>query len=159
MVNQTTCDDRVEREVWLTVIGGKAVNDVQVLPESILVLLGAENRSHLRSSLADPRDVILTKEQVMWTHFARDGQTFLLCHTDDGNLKNKGKERNSRQAQLTRQVAPPSSHLLLPGYVADMDGFLVELCHEDDSCRGPTFSVHTYWSSLWPLGKMLHSEG
>ena len=40
-----------------------------------------------------------------------------------------------------------------------MDGFLVELSHENDSCRGPTFSVHTYRPSLWPLGKVLNSHG
>ena len=54
-------------------IGGKAVDDVQVLPESVLVLFGTENRSYLSAPFADPWDVIFTEEQVMRTHFARDG--------------------------------------------------------------------------------------
>ena len=39
-----------------------------------------------------------------------------------------------------------------------MDGLLVELRHEDDSCRCTTFSVHTYGSSLWPLSKVLYNS-
>ena len=68
-------------------ICGKAVDNVQILPESFLVLLRDKNWPHLRSPLTNVRNIIFTEEQVMGTHFTRDRKTLLLGNTDYGNLK------------------------------------------------------------------------
>ena len=83
-------------------IRGKAVDDVQALPEGILVLLGAEHRPHLSSPLANPWDVILTKEEVMRTHLASDGQPLLLGNTDYRNLEEKIVATHSQQINSRR---------------------------------------------------------
>ena len=48
-----------------------------------------------------------------------------------------------------------TSDLFLPCHVANVDWFLVELSHENDSCCSPALCVHTYWPTFGPLGKML----
>ena len=70
-----------------TMICGKAVDNVQVLPESLLVLLRYKNWPHLRPPLTNARNVIFTEEQVMGTHFTRDWKTLLFGNTNYSNLK------------------------------------------------------------------------
>lgn len=67
-------------------VRGKAVNDVQVLPESLHVLAGSQHGSYLRSSKADLGHVVFTQEQVVRCHLARDLDTLLLGGADDQNL-------------------------------------------------------------------------
>ena len=70
-----------------TMICGKAVDNVQILPESFLVQLRDKNWPHLRPPLTNTRNIIFTEEQVMGTHFTCDRKTLLLGNTDYGNLK------------------------------------------------------------------------
>lgn len=72
-----------------TVICGKAIDDVQVLPECFLVLLGAQHWSHLRSALADAGNIVLTEKQVVGGHLTSDGKSFLFGNADNGNLQQK----------------------------------------------------------------------
>lgn len=73
----------------LTVVCGKAVNDVQVLPESLHVLTGSQHGSDLRSSNADICHVVLTQKQVVRCHLTRHLDTLLLGCADDQNLRKK----------------------------------------------------------------------
>ena len=73
-----------------TVVGSKAVDDIQVLPECHLVFLRAEPWSHLRPSLPDPGDVLVTEEEVVGTHLAGHVDTLLLGNADYSNLEGGG---------------------------------------------------------------------
>lgn len=77
---------------WLpTVVCGKAVDDVQVFPESLHVLICSQHGSDLRSSIADLWHVFLTEEEMMRRHLTRDLDALLFCRSDDQNLKKKEK--------------------------------------------------------------------
>ncbi len=74
--------------MWLlTVICGKAVDDVQVLPQSLHVLVCSQHGSYLSSSIADRCHVFLTKEEVMRRHLTCDLNALLLRRSDDQDLK------------------------------------------------------------------------
>lgn len=80
---------------WLpTVVCGKAVDDVQVFPESLHVLVCSQHGSDLRPSIADLWHIFLTEEEMMRCHLTRDLDALLLCCSDDQNLKKK-KEKFS----------------------------------------------------------------
>lgn len=74
---------------FLTVVGGEAVDDVQVFPESLHVLVGPQHGSDLRSSVADLCHVILAKEEVMRRHLTCDLDALLLRRPDDQDLEKK----------------------------------------------------------------------
>ena len=74
----------------LTVISSKAVDDVHVLPESVLVVLGAEYWPHLCPALPNVWDVILTEEEMVGGHLTGYRQTILLSNTDYSHLGGKG---------------------------------------------------------------------
>lgn len=78
--------------MWLlTVVCGEAVDDVQVFPQSLHVLVGSQHGSDLRSAVADLRHVFLAEEEVMRSHLACDLDALLLRRSDDEDLK-KGEE-------------------------------------------------------------------
>lgn len=80
--------------MWLlTVVGGEAVNDVQVFPQSLHVLVGSQHGSDLRSPIADLCHIFLTKEEVMRRHLTCDLDALLLRRSDDQDLKKKKKKR------------------------------------------------------------------
>ncbi len=67
-------------------ISSKAVNNVHILPESILVIFRAEHRPDLCPSLANVRDVLITEEEMVRGHFTRHREIFLFGSTNDCNL-------------------------------------------------------------------------
>lgn len=76
--------------VWLlTVVCGEAVDDVQVLPQGLHVLVCSQHGTDLRSSFADLPHVFLTQEEVMRCHLTGDLDALLLCCSDDQDLGNK----------------------------------------------------------------------
>ena len=70
-----------------TVVSGKAVNDVHVVPQRLSVLLGYEHRSDLSPAGADPRQILRREEEMMWRRLARHRPTLLLRGADHCNLK------------------------------------------------------------------------
>lgn len=73
----------------LTVIGGEAVNDVNVLPQSLLVLSRYQAWPDLTSTLTYPVKVIRGQEKVVWGHLTSYSQSSLLGCFYDQYLKEK----------------------------------------------------------------------
>lgn len=76
----------------LTVVGGKAVDDVQVFPQRLHVLPGSQHGSDLCSPIADVRDVVLAQKEVMRRHLTGDLDALLLGSTDDHNLRGRDEK-------------------------------------------------------------------
>ena len=55
-------------------VGGEAVNHVQVLPEGVLVYLGAQYRADFGKASTDVGDVVLGEEEVVRGNLAGDRQ-------------------------------------------------------------------------------------
>ena len=86
-------------------VGGEAVDDVQVFPESLHVLSCSQHGSDLRPSVADVLHVFLAKEEVMRCHLTCDLDAFLLRRSDDQDLKKqKVKSLIMSTAELQRLV-------------------------------------------------------
>lgn len=68
-------------------VSGKAVNNVQVLPQCFLVFLRAEDWSHLSPPLTNGGDVILREKEVVRTNLTRHWKTLLLRKTNYEDLK------------------------------------------------------------------------
>ena len=73
-------------------VGGKAVNDVHVVPERLLVVTGDEAGPDLCPAGADPTSVLVTEEEVVGADLAGHGNTLLLGNPDDGNLPQRERE-------------------------------------------------------------------
>ena len=63
-------------------VGGEAVDDVHVLPECFLILLGAQDGSHLCTTLPQERNIICREEEMVGTYFAGNVDSLLLHCTD-----------------------------------------------------------------------------
>lgn len=70
-------------------ICGKAVNDVNVLPQSLLILSSYQARPDLTSTLTYPIKVVRGQEQVVRGHFTGYSQSSLLGCFYDQYLKHK----------------------------------------------------------------------
>lgn len=117
----------------LTVVRGEAVDDVQVLPQRLHVLAGAQHGPHLRPAAADVGHVLLAQEKVVRRHFARHLDALLLGRPDDQDL-------------------------LLFGHVADVDGPLVQLSHHQDGGHRLLLGVGHDGQVLGPLLKVLRIQ-
>lgn len=163
---------------------GEAVDNVQVLPQRIHVLPGAQHGSHLRSPIADLRQVVVAQEQVVRCHLARHLDALLLGGPDDQDLSVKGGEGEKKAApedqfyfrfslrkiffvpslltQVLQVLCPmkrkASSYLLLLGHVADVHRSLVELSHHQDGGHRLLLSVCHDGKMLGPLLKVLPGE-
>lgn len=73
----------------LTVVRGKAVDDVQVFPESLHVAARSQHGPDLRSAVSDLRHVFLAEEEVMRGHLACDLDAPLLRCSDDKDLQKR----------------------------------------------------------------------
>lgn len=73
----------------LTMICGKAVNDVNVLPQSLLILSCYQARPDLTSTLTYPIKVVRGQVQVVRGHFTGYSQSSLLGCFYDQYLKHK----------------------------------------------------------------------
>ena len=69
-----------------TVVSGKAVNYVHVVPQRLSVLLGYKHRSDLSPAGADPRQILRREEQMMRRRLARHRPALLLRGADHRNL-------------------------------------------------------------------------
>lgn len=67
-------------------VGGKAVDDVHVVPERLHVLAGAQLRPHGRTALPEAPQVVLAQEEVMRGHLARHRDPPLLGRLDQEDL-------------------------------------------------------------------------
>lgn len=67
-------------------ICGKDVNNIDVVPECLLVLLGDDHGSYLTPGVANTVEVILCEEQVMWAGLACHSLTLLLGCLDHQDL-------------------------------------------------------------------------
>jgi len=72
-----------------TMISGKTINIVQVLPESILVCTGAQSWPHLTPPWPFTNRVILTEEEMVRTSFTCHLQSLYLSFPDQQYLKGK----------------------------------------------------------------------
>ena len=84
-------------------VSGKAVDDVDVIPEGVLVVTATQSRAYLTPPTANARDIVLAEEEVVGTHFTRDLQTPLLGKTDYSNLEEAGEREGRATAILSRQ--------------------------------------------------------
>lgn len=147
------------RRVGLTVVRGEAVDDVQVLPESLHVLAGPQHGPHLRSAVADLCHVVLAEEEVMRCHLTRDLDALLLRRSDDQDLKKEFMKPFSIR-NLNYPPFPFGSvlHLLLLGHVADVNRPPVELRHHEDRGDRLLLGVSDDGELLGPLLEVLHTE-
>jgi len=72
------------------VISSEAIDNVQIVPKSLLVLLSSQSGPHLALLDADPVQVVLAEKQMVRAHFARNRQS--LRNTKYAN-------RNSRETE------------------------------------------------------------
>lgn len=70
----------------LTVVGCEAVNDVQVFPEGLHVLPGAQHGADLCPAAPDVHHVLLTQEEVVGRYLTRHLDALLLGCADDQDL-------------------------------------------------------------------------
>ena len=73
-----------------TVVSGKAVNDVHVVPQCLSIIFGYEHRSDLSPAGADPRQILRRQEQMMRRHLARHRPTLFLRGPDYRDLNQTG---------------------------------------------------------------------
>ena len=71
-------------------VGGKTVDNVEVLPQSVLIFLSDERRTHFHTTGTDARDVILCQEQVMRSDFTRHRKSARFRRFDNHNLEKQG---------------------------------------------------------------------
>ena len=81
--------------ITLTMVSCKAVDDIDVIPEGILVVTATQPRAYLTPPTPNTRDIIFAEEQVLWAYFTRHLDTLLLGKTDYRNLEEVG-ERERR---------------------------------------------------------------
>ena len=67
-------------------VGREAVDDVEVLPQRILILLRHQRWTNTHATRTDTRDVILRQEQVVRRYFTRDRKSARFRRFDDQNL-------------------------------------------------------------------------
>jgi len=58
-----------------TMISSETIDNVQIVPKSLLVLLGSQDGSYLALPDADPVQIVLAEEQMVRAHFARNRQS------------------------------------------------------------------------------------
>ena len=64
-------------------ICGEAVNDTQVVPQGLLVFLGAQHGSDLHEAWPGLGRILLTEEEVVGAHLTGDLEVLLLSQLDD----------------------------------------------------------------------------
>lgn len=74
---------------YLTMVGSKAVNDVNVIPECLLILCSDEWRLDPNPLEANPVSVIFSKEQVVRRHFTSHLDSFFFSSTNNKHLENR----------------------------------------------------------------------
>ena len=74
-------------------ICSKAVYNVHVLPKSILVIFGAEDRPYFSLTLANISDVLVTEEEMVRGDFTCHRETLFLGSTNHCNLQNDTNAR------------------------------------------------------------------
>lgn len=94
--------------VWLlTVVCGEAVDDVQVLPQSLHVLARPQHGSDLRSPVTDLLHVVLAQEEVMGRHLACDLDALLLRRSDDEDLRKKSQKFHNAAKHHNKHARKP----------------------------------------------------
>ena len=119
-------------------ICGKAVDDVHVLPQCILILHRAQHRFDLTFTVTYDIQVILGQEEVMRSNLAGDLHASILGQSDCFNLETKSKGnicncsvKNLRKATLKLQklkYTPFSYHLFATQGVSN------STAHAKNSC-------------------------
>lgn len=113
-----------------TMVSGETVNHIHVLPQSLLVLFGGEGWPNLTPVVANAIQIVVTQEQVMWAHFTRYRQSLLLC-------------------------SPYYLYFIFPGYVANVNGPVVQTGQQQYSSGGLSFGVYAQRIFLRPAVKVL----
>lgn len=76
-------------------IGGKTINDIQIFPQCLHVLSGAQHGPHLSPAITKNRHIVFTQEEVMRCDLACHLNAFLLCSSDDKDLKREKKKHET----------------------------------------------------------------
>lgn len=76
---------------YITVVCGKTVNGVQVVPECFHIFSGAQHRPYLTSAFPNASQVLLTQEEMVRCHLTCHLNALLLCCLDDQYLRRKTK--------------------------------------------------------------------
>lgn len=86
-IEASSKNNRTGEKKSQTVICGKAVDDVHVVPERLPVVCGDEAGSHLAASGADARQVSRRQEEMMRRHLTRHRPTPLLSRANHQDLQ------------------------------------------------------------------------
>ncbi|RUS85246.1 hypothetical protein EGW08_007007, partial [Elysia chlorotica] len=121
----------------LTMISGKAVDDIHVVPQCLLILLIHQRWLHLTPPVPNVVEISLGQDQVMWANFTGDGQSPLFRSTNHKDLIEDMKEYHFT-------IRP-----------------LEEFSQKDYRCGGHTLGMGTDGDILGPgiLYSYLHPDG
>ena len=78
-----------ESAVKNTMISGKAVNILHVLPKGVLILLCYKTWPYTGTSLPKPCGLFRGEKQVMWTHLTGHGEAPVFSQLNNSNLRKK----------------------------------------------------------------------
>ena len=75
-------------------VSSKAVNDVHVIPQCLLIFLCDQHGAHLAPEVAYALQVSRGEEEVVGGNFTRDGQAAFLGQLNDQNLRPRHSSRS-----------------------------------------------------------------
>ena len=137
-------------------IGSEHVDNVDIIPQCLLILERAQWRFHFALRLSDLFDIILTEKQMMRTNFASDFPSLRNGSKLEGDQERKFVHRDdAKWNPYSRFRFANDRYLLFSGHMTNMNRSIVQRRDHNYRSDGLSFGVNANRHFLGPIFAML----